>query len=171
MSIITKPLKGYEGLYEINSLGEIYSLPKRTLSKRRILKTSINNSGYHCVSLCKNSKHKSFTVHRLLLDTFISERPKGMDIDHIDGDKLNNSITNLRYCSRSDNMKNARRNGFKNYGEHSKFAKLTQNQVREIRCSDKTQSELASLYKVSIATISRVLNNKIWVGNTVNIEV
>ena len=169
MAIITKPLIGYEGLYEITSDGKIYSLPKRTLKRRQIVRFSRNNSGYDCVALCKNGKHRTHTVHKLVMETFVGERPEHMDIDHINGIKSDNNVDNLRYCTRSENMKNARRNGFKNYGEHSRFSKLTQDNVDYIRNSQMTQSQLAEKFGVSVATISRIIRYKIWIANSDNI--
>ena len=165
MAIITKPLKGYELLYEIDELGNIYSLPKRTLSVRQKRRFTKNNSGYTCVVLCKDGKHKTHTVHKLVMETFVGERPNKSDVDHINGVKSDNRLINLRYCTRAENMKNARSNGYKNYGEYNKFSKLTNKKVECIRSSSLTQSELSIKYGVSVATISRILNRKIWVIN------
>lgn len=96
-----KPVKGYENLYEISSNGEIYSLTKRV-----ILRTHIGCHGYAEVRMKKNGKVKHKTIHRLLALNFIPNPLNKPCIDHIDGNKLNNSLDNLRWCSHKENSNN-----------------------------------------------------------------
>jgi len=106
---------GYEGLYKIYDDGSVYSL-----YNNRFLKLCIDSSGYLRANLCKNGKNKTTRVHKLVTRHFIGERPNGMDIDHKDKNKLNNKISNLRYVTRSENMKNKFVSGkipYRNIGE------------------------------------------------------
>lgn len=94
-----------ENTYEINRLGEI-----RRIDNQKILSGCIvKESGYKVVKLCtsKNSTHrKTFKIHRLVALTFIKNPKKYNIIDHIDRQRDNNTVTNLRWISYSDNSKN-----------------------------------------------------------------
>tara|TARA_R110000824_G_scaffold50002_1_gene140057 strand:+ start:149 stop:619 length:471 start_codon:yes stop_codon:yes gene_type:complete len=93
-------IKGYEN-YEIFEDG-------RVINKHgRVMKFAITNS-YKRICLCKNNKKKSFTLHRLLALHFIENtRPNiALEVDHIDRDKLNNSLQNLRWATREEQLAN-----------------------------------------------------------------
>lgn len=100
---------GYEGLYEVSSNGDVRSLPtvsKARATKVRVLKPSIDKIGYVYVSLTKDKKVKRCTVHRLVAAAFI-DNPDGKEqVDHIDGNKGNNAVCNLRWSTRSENIRN-----------------------------------------------------------------
>lgn len=72
-----------------------------------LMKTGINNSGYELAYLCKNSKRKALTVHRLVAKAFIPNPSDLPEVNHKDGDKLNNRVSNLEWSSISDNRKHA----------------------------------------------------------------
>lgn len=97
---IWKPIKGYEGLYLISNLGNI----KNKRGKYR--KISIGKRGYKCVTLCKNGKHKNKTLHRLLMESFVPNPENKPHIDHIDGNRLNNNLNNLRWVTQKENNNN-----------------------------------------------------------------
>lgn len=105
-----KPIEGYEGMYEVSNKGKIKSLARdynnRTLHDR-IMKQYVGKTGYFCIRLCKNGKTKLFKVHRLIAEAFIDNPNKLPFINHLDGNKLNNSISNLEWCSPSRNIKHA----------------------------------------------------------------
>lgn len=110
-----KPVKGYENLYEISSNGEIYSLTKRV-----ILRSHIGRSGYAEVRMKKNGKVKHENIHRLLALNFIPNPLNKPCVDHIDGNKLNNSLDNLRWCSHKENSNNP--NAIRKFSESAKRA-------------------------------------------------
>jgi hypothetical protein len=103
---IWKDIPGYEGLYSIGTNGEVYS-------KRRLiaLKQTQDFGGYMQVTLCVNQKRKTHSVHRLVALTFIPN-PLGLpQVNHIDGNKLNNCVDNLEWCDQSTNMQHAYKMG------------------------------------------------------------
>lgn len=94
---------GYEGLYQISADGKVKS-PKG------IKKTEITNNGYERVNLFKNGKCKHFSVHRLVASAFIPNPENYEMVNHIDGNKLNNCVSNLEWCDASYNTRHAYEN-------------------------------------------------------------
>ena len=88
--------------YEVSSVGRV-----RNSKTGRVLKPSDNNWGYLQVVLRKNCATKTFKVHRLVAETFIENPLSKRCVDHIDGNKRNNTIENLRWASDSENQMNA----------------------------------------------------------------
>lgn len=112
-----KDIKGYEELYEINVNGEVRRKDRicengKTI-KRHIIKPCLNSSGYKMVRLSKEGKVKHKFVHRLLLEMFAENINNYPCINHKDGNKLNNNLSNLEYCTYSYNNKEAYKLGLK----------------------------------------------------------
>mgnify|MGYP001057001587 CR=1 FL=1 len=97
---ISKTIEGYEN-YKISSKGRVYSK-----HKKRVMKNQIHKLGYHQILLSKNGKKKIFLVHRLVGLHFIPNPENKPQIDHKDGNKINNCICNLRWSTRSENQLN-----------------------------------------------------------------
>ena len=95
------PIPNYEGLYEISDLGRVKSLPNKTHKESKILKNTLNKYGYHKLHLFKDKKTKFTTVHRMVMLSFVGESK--LAIDHVDGNKQNNRLDNLRYCTNREN--------------------------------------------------------------------
>jgi hypothetical protein len=93
-------IEGYPN-YLIYEDGSVYS--KKT---NKYLKKWINNRGYHSINLFTDGKRKHYTVHRLVGLTYIPNPHNYEEIDHIDRDKCNNHLYNLRWCDRQTNLKN-----------------------------------------------------------------
>ncbi len=100
---------GYEGLYLINLQGGIKSLQKRNPGK--IIKSRIDRGSYLTIRLFKGGKCKTQYLHRLLAVSFIPNPDSKMFVNHIDGNKLNNSLTNLEWATHSENIKHAYEKG------------------------------------------------------------
>jgi len=97
------PVLGYEGLYEVAEDGRVRSLP-RPSTDGRILRPAFSGK-YLGVALCKDGKQKTRLVHQLVAEAFLGPRPKGLDVCHKDGNKFNLHYTNLKYDTRSNNIK------------------------------------------------------------------
>ena len=94
-----KPVVGYEGLYEVSNWGRVKSLK---FGKERILKQSIRH-GYYIVSLWKNGKGKTYSVHRLVAEAFIDNPDNLPCVNHKDENKQNNVVSNLEWCTHEYN--------------------------------------------------------------------
>lgn len=89
-----KPVVGYEGHYQVSNFGRVKSIK---FGKEIILKQKIKG-GYYCVNLSKNNKVKTYLVHRLVAEAFISNPDNLPQVNHKDEDKTNNIYTNLEWC-------------------------------------------------------------------------
>ena len=112
MQEIFKDISGYEGLYQISNTGIVKSLPKSdgNGNRERNLKYEIikrNHTSYQRVTLSKNGIVKRFQVHRLVAEAFIDNPEQKPFINHIDSNGLNNHISNLEWCTASENMKHS----------------------------------------------------------------
>ena len=99
-----KDIKGYEGKYAVSDSGEVYSY-----WSDRLLAKSIQNKGYNYVSLW-NGKADKHLLHRLVADAFIGGI-EGMQVNHIDSDRLNNNLDNLELVTPKENQAHAAKYG------------------------------------------------------------
>lgn len=161
-------IEGYEGLYEIDKEGTIYSISSTSSRRLGIMRPFINNSGYLRIGLFDNlGKRHVHYVHRLVAKTFIHNATPDTNkvVNHKDGNKLNNSVDNLEWCSQRENIKHSWVNGLQHgKGESHGMAKLKLTQVSEIRKNPQrlSQKELALKYGVAQCTISAILKKRIW---------
>lgn len=100
-----RPVKGYEDRYIINQIGTVISLNYRNTGNPKELASSDNGRGYLMVCLSKNGTSVPELIHRLVANTFIPNPNNLPQVNHIDEDKLNNSVTNLEWVTRSQNMR------------------------------------------------------------------
>lgn len=107
---IWKPVVGYEGLYEVSNLGRVKSLDRLdgrgSKIKGRILKPIKDKKGYLSVGLSKNNINKHYKIHRLVAEHFIPNLDNKPEIDHINTDRTDNRIENLRFVSAKENSNN-----------------------------------------------------------------
>ena len=98
---IWKPIKDFENIYEISNLGKV-----RNIKNNKLKETWIDNFGYLCVSLYKNNKKYNRKLARLLAETFIPNPENKPTVDHIDRNKFNNDLSNLRWADYTLQNKN-----------------------------------------------------------------
>lgn len=111
--------------YLISSEGVVKSY-RRT--KERIMKYKVNSDGYQAVKLCSDEKVSLISVHRLVAMAFIPNPENKPEVNHIDGDKKNNHVDNLEWCTRSENMVHCFRKLVQkpiNYGKRGSLSKLS----------------------------------------------
>lgn len=110
-----KSIEGYENKYLISDSGNVKSLVDKNGEKtNKILKPRIAKNGYLYVNLWKKSKSKTKKIHRLVAEAFIPNPNNCPCINHKDGNKQNNNINNLEWCTYSENAKHAFVEGLSN---------------------------------------------------------
>ena len=123
--------KDYGNLYEVSNLGNI-----RNAKTHKLRKLRINDKGYHVISLSLGSAKNRPTVrvHRLVAEAFIPNPDNKPEINHIDGNKCNNIITNLEWCTPKENVAHALQFGLANV-DHLKA--LSEYRSKSVKCIDK----------------------------------
>lgn len=130
-----KVIEGYED-YEVSNLGRILSNKK---GKKKYLKL-FNKQGYYCTALSAN-KTKFLLVHRLVAKAFISNPKNKPEVNHIDGDKSNNHVDNLEWCTPKENINHAWKNGL---CENTR--KAISNRMKDIKINYGTESRKKPIY-------------------------
>lgn len=131
MSEQWRPVPGWEGRYAVSDHGRVKSLARveprvhgRPLRLReKILRGSLTSDGHRAVALCRDNRRITIKVHRLVLLAFVGPQPPGMEACHYDGDPDNNTLTNLRWDTRSGNFYDRVRHG-------------THHQARKTHCAN-----------------------------------
>lgn len=113
-----KPVKGYEGLYEVSNYGNVKSIRKNAVLSQIVNK----NNGYCYVGMYKDGKNKKLLVHRLVAETFINNADNKKTVNHLDGNKQNNAVSNLEWATYSENHKHAFKNGLKTVTDNQRKA-------------------------------------------------
>ena len=110
MEEIWKDIEGYDGEYQVSNLGRIKSF-KMKFGKQpteTIMMLQPEQSGYMRVCLVKNKKPKCVPVHRIVAEAFIPNTENKPVIDHINGNRTDNRVENLRWCTHSENSQNTK---------------------------------------------------------------
>lgn len=115
-----KDISGYEGRYQISNMGRVKSLPRiikngigECHKKGRILKPQKAVKGYIRVTLCNEEYCKPFKIHRLVAEHFIPNPENKPQVNHINGDKTDNRVDNLEWCTNGENQLHAYKLGLK----------------------------------------------------------
>ncbi len=167
-----KLIPEFEG-YCISSYGRVFSRRSRGTGQLNSywvrLKTSKASNGYLSVSLQQDKKGVTKFVHSTVLEVFVGNRPSNYDACHLDGNKLNNVLHNLRWDTKSNNAKDKHLHGTAKrsymFGENQTRSKLTDADVKQIRFKvflGSSRYELAKEFGVDYRTICHVVNGVSW---------
>lgn len=156
--------------YEVSSTGKV-----RSIKTGVVLKPFIKANGYQTVSLHKSSKSKTFYVHRLVALSFIPNPDNKPEVNHINGTKADNRVTNLEWVTPKENIQHAIENRLSNsVGANNPNAVLNEEVVKEIKqlysSGQHTQDNLAKKFSVSKQTINNIVHGKSWTHVTIDRE-
>ena len=178
-----KPIENYNNLYEISSFGNIRSLDRKItmknkwggcttfIRKGKVLKNKKKSTGYNFVCLSKNNIKRYYHVHRLVAQAFIPNPNTLPQVNHKDGNKDNNNVNNLEWCTSHQNLLHASKMGLsspKSNIRNSKKAKLTEEKVKWLRTHYKKYdkefgiSALSKKFNISRGHLSNVIKLKYW---------
>lgn len=147
-----RPAVGYEGCYVVSDWGRVMRLPPSgAYTKGRLLK-GYRPKGYTIFHL-RNPKTKQMFCHVLVAEAFLGPCPSGMEVDHVNRDRSDNRLINLRYVTRHQN----------NGGENNGQCKLTDFQIAEIRrlsLEGVTQRQISQLFNISNQHVSEIVRHK-----------
>lgn len=166
MGEIWAPIPGYLGLYEVSDKGRVRSLDRICLGKDgreerhpgKVLRPQKLKNGYLEVYLCRGKGKKHRTIHSLVAEVFIGQRPQGHDILHLDGNRENNEAENLAYDTRAENLHSTY-----SYGGKQSTGKLSLSDVDEIR--DRLQkgdtcADIARAFQVTPRAIQHIRDRR-----------
>ena len=174
---------GYDGCYLVSNHGRVKSVRrvvpveggsngrKSTTIPERILRHGKTTNGYPQVNLSINGKAKITLIHRLVAEVFVENPNNYTEVNHKDLDKTNNGADNLEWTTHAANMSHAAKNGsFDNMsltarrGSNHPDAKLNEDDVVKIRNrrGEISYRKMGLEYGVSGATISHIMNRRIW---------
>lgn len=181
---IWKDVVGFEGLYKVSNYSRVKSLKRTVINsnnnckmpvKEIILKTTSDKYGYKFIFLARDSTRKLGRIHRVSATAFIPNPENKPFVNHIDGNKLNNHISNLEFVTAKENTQHALRTGLIKTGENRYNAKTTNEIAKQIRAdyvygkrggfiegSRLTRQMLADKYEVSFHVIKEILSNRTY---------
>lgn len=160
---IWKPVKNYEGLYEVSDQGEVRSVNRVVTSKDgkqmnfkgKVKSQELSKNGYLRVRLSKEGKVKNRFVHRLVAEAFIGNIPDEYEVNHIDCNPLNNELSNLEIVSHLDNIRHSYNQGHYYGINHKKVRVVYKNGDVTIFNSHK---ETAESLGISIGGFNKIIN-------------
>lgn len=153
-----KEIEGYPN-YEVSNLGTV-----RNRATGNVLRPGKTNRGYHKVHLYKEGQCKILTIHRLVAAAFLPNPENKREVNHIDGDKTNNRVSNLEWSTRSENVSHAFRNGLAKITDKHNF-KTNHPSIKKrqkVRCIEtsqefESQCDAAKYFNCRPASISNSL--------------
>jgi hypothetical protein len=163
------PIQGYPG-YRVSRDGRVESCWTRlgrlcVRSEKWHPLKPIFRGGYPTVNLARGGKKTACKIHRLVLESFVGPCPEGHVACHGDGDRSNNDLSNLRWDTPQANADDTLRHGTRAMGSRCGAAKLTEDEVREIRrrrTEGVTMSELARRYGVTRENVLAIIHRRSW---------
>jgi hypothetical protein len=166
---IWKDIAGYEGLYQVSNLGRVKTMARLHredrpyMKKERVMNPPVNTTGYAHVALYKNKKGVIYSVHKLVASAFLERKIEDRVVNHKDGNKQNNVVSNLEWCTYGQNQRHAIETGLIKFrrGKERIDASLSDIQRLEIYnlyLAGGRRVEIAQKYGVVRQTVSNIIN-------------
>lgn len=162
-----KYIPGYEGLYEITTEGEVFSLNYHREHIRKRMIGKMDKDGYIEVGLRKDGRRTYRRVHRLVALTFLPNPNNLPQINHKNLIKSDNSLGNLEWCTHKENIQHFLKNGIMSHnqrGQNNNYSKLKNKDVAQIwkLKGIKPQRELADMFNTTIASVGLIHRQRTW---------
>jgi len=173
-----KYIEGYESCYSISNFGRVKSLARtinqknrKYKTKERIMSQCICHKGYHRVRLNLNGTGKNKTIHRLIAEAFIPNLYNLPMVNHIDGNKSNNAISNLEWCTAKNNSEHARDNNLTANLKGEKHPRSTIDDIQALTIEtffnkDKSSRKYTAKQLSKFFNTSRGVVASVWCGST-----
>lgn len=165
-----RPVKGFEGFYEVSREGRIRSLDRVTYGRNKSLRTvrgkdltpKINNvSGYHQVALSVGGQVRYEYIHRIVCQAYSGPPPtEKHEVCHWDGDRANNLASNLRWGTRAENHRDKKRHG--THDSPKKLTRQSAEEIRELKRSGERSVDIANTYGVTPGNVDQIVRGRIW---------
>ncbi len=153
-------IPGYQNFYKISNFGRVLRVGSK------ILKPNLSSNGYLRVNLCVKNMRQEYMIHRLVAMSFLGAKPfDGAEVRHLDDNKHNNVLSNIRWGTRSQNMKDRVANGVSNRGSrngHSKLRECCVKAIKELLKNSVSASQIAKTFDVSRVTIVDIKTGRTW---------
>lgn len=159
-----KPVTGMEGRYEVSDMGSVRSLRRtaktafgsRTV-RARVMLASLKKSGYMEIALASGNESRYIykLVHRLVLEAFHGFAPAGHEAGHVNGIRTDNRLENLRWVTRTENMRDQYLHGTRIVGERCGNSVLNDELAQWIRESNQSGASIAGVLGLSVSTVCR----------------
>ena len=175
MHEIWKPVPGYGGHYEASNLGNIRVKDRVVVRKHstggmanffykgRLLKPCRSDKYNHqVVHIGYDGKKENVLVHKMVMLAFVGPCPEKMECCHGNGDAADNRIENLRWDTHQENNQDRKKHGRYASGEAHPMAKLTLEQVKQIRLSSKPSKDLCKEFGIAMSHLHRIKNKEAW---------
>lgn len=161
-----KDIPNFEGLYSVDIDGNVFAYPNTAHKLEKQLNPRLRKNGYLYVNLRKDGESIDSTVHRLIAKTFLNV-VKGMDVNHINGNRTDNRLVNLEIATRSHNSLHGM------FVLNNGMAKLTHNQAEEIKQRVKMnerQVDLAKEFNVSKQTVNQIVRGTGYKNSNISLQ-
>lgn len=152
MSEVWENIPGFEKIYQVSNRGRVRSLDrvdnKGKMLRGIILKCQPTTTGYRAVSLSKNGKEKSYTIHRLVAVAFIRKQAGKEFVNHINGKRTDNRLINLEYCNQRENVRH--------YYATPNLTNKELLKIRRLRKNGLFLRQIAQKFHLSVSTVVRI---------------
>lgn len=165
---IWKDIEEFNNLYQISSYGRVRGkgrvLCNGKYLKPKYLKPAFNNTGYLQIRITIDNERRIYLVHRLVGKYFIPNTDNKLTINHKDGNKSNNHVSNLEWLSQQDNCIHAALSGLTRVGSKSHRSRLTEEEVSDIVRFSKYLNipQISKIMNVEYTIIHKILNGYAW---------
>jgi len=163
---VWKDIENYEGIYQVSSFGNIRSLSRfrtgkgcsKILIDGKLMKVKLSKTGYSTIHLRKNGESKHPSIHRLVAKAFLINKENKPTVNHVDGNKNNNNISNLEWSTSAEQMQHAVVNNLVNKQGSAKFTKVYKQEIYNYYHNhDISIFALSRLFSVSERTAGRIV--------------